>query len=92
MKSIHYRCDTTKQCRAICGLTEADKTHSMTETTAKTLSVPEAGWEYFRLRRNASYDAAKRGEIPTIRFGKILRVPIVALEAMLRSPIKPDAG
>lgn len=49
----------------------------------KTISVPEAGREYFNLSRNASYDAARRGEIPTIRIGKLLRVPVVALERML---------
>ena len=48
-----------------------------------TLSVPEAGARYFGLSRNASYDAAKRGEIPTIRIGKLLRVPVRALEQML---------
>jgi Helix-turn-helix domain len=48
-----------------------------------TLSVPEAGWKYFRLSRNGSYEAAKRGEIPVIKIGSRLRVPIVALERML---------
>jgi hypothetical protein len=49
----------------------------------KTISVPEAGREYFNLSRNASYEAARRGEIPTIRIGRILRVPVVALERKL---------
>lgn len=49
----------------------------------KTLTVPEAGRAYFGLGRNASYDAARRGEIPTIRIGKLLRVPIAAMEARL---------
>jgi hypothetical protein len=49
----------------------------------KTLTVPEAGRRYFDLGRNASYEAAKRGEIPTIRIGRLLRVPIVALERKL---------
>jgi hypothetical protein len=53
------------------------------ETGAKTLSVPEAGRVYFGLGENASYAAAKRGEIPVIRIGKILRVPIIALERKL---------
>jgi hypothetical protein len=52
-------------------------------TIPKTLSVPDAGREYFDLGRNASYDAAKRGDIPTIKIGRILRVPIVALDRML---------
>jgi len=49
----------------------------------KTLTVPEAGRVYFGLGRNASYDAARRGDIPTIRIGKLLRVPIVAMERKL---------
>jgi hypothetical protein len=49
----------------------------------KTLSVPEAGMRYFGLARNASYAAAKRGEIPTIRIGGVIRVPIIRLERML---------
>ena len=32
----------------------------------RVLSVPEAGRRYFGLGRNASYRAAKRGDIPTI--------------------------
>jgi hypothetical protein len=50
---------------------------------AKTLSVPEAGRCYFNLGRNGAYDAVKRGEIPVIKIGRRLRVPIVALERML---------
>ncbi len=50
---------------------------------AKTLSVPEAGRRYFNLGRNGAYDAVKRGEIPVIKIGRRLRVPIVALERML---------
>jgi excisionase family DNA binding protein len=48
----------------------------------KTISVPEAG-EYFGLKRNAAYEAARRGELPIIKIGKRLRVPVVALERML---------
>jgi len=42
----------------------------------KTLTVPEAGRRYFDLGRNASYEAARRGDIPTIRIGRLLRVPV----------------
>ena len=51
----------------------------------KTLTVPEAGRVYFDLGRNASYEAARRGDIPTIKIGRLLRVPIVALERMLQA-------
>jgi hypothetical protein len=49
----------------------------------KTLSVPDAGRQYFGLGRNASYDAARRGEIPVIKIGSRLRVPVIGLERML---------
>jgi hypothetical protein len=49
----------------------------------KTISVPEAGRRYFGLAKNASYAAAARRELPTIRIGGRLRVPVVALERML---------
>jgi hypothetical protein len=43
---------------------------------------PETG-KALGLGRVATYEAAKRGEIPTIRIGKLLLVPIRALEKML---------
>ncbi len=49
----------------------------------KTMSVPEAGRVYFDLSRNASYEAARRGDIPVIRIGGRLRVPVCRLEKML---------
>jgi Helix-turn-helix domain len=56
----------------------------MTETTQPlTLSVPEAGERYFGLSREGSYEAARRGDIPTIKIGRLLRVPVRAMEAML---------
>ena len=47
------------------------------------MTVPAAGRLYFGLGRNASYDAAKRGDIPTIKVGRLLRVPIAAMERRL---------
>ena len=56
----------------------------MTDTDVPlTMSVPDAGKKYFALSRNAAYAAAVRGEIPTIKIGRLLRVPVRALEAML---------
>ena len=49
----------------------------------KTISVPEAGKVYFGMGRNASYAAAKNGDIPSIKIGGLLRVPVRALEQML---------
>ena len=48
-----------------------------------TLTVPEAGKRYFGLSRNGSYEAAKRGDIPTIKIGSLLRVPVRAMEKLL---------
>jgi hypothetical protein len=53
------------------------------EPECKTLSVPDAGRRYFNLGRNASYEAARRGDLPTIKIGRLLRVPVVALERLL---------
>jgi helix-turn-helix protein len=53
------------------------------ESAPKTLTVEQAGRQYFGLCRASSYAAAARGEIPTIRIGRLLRVPIVALERMM---------
>jgi excisionase family DNA binding protein len=44
--------------------------------------VPEAG-KLLGLTKNASYEAAKRGDFPTIRIGKLIRVPKAALHAMI---------
>ena len=58
-----------------------------------TISVPEAGEKYFDMSKNTSYAAAKRGDIPTIRIGKLLRVPVRALEQMLDAvPVKRPGG
>lgn len=62
----------------------------MTEK-ALTISVPEAGQRYFGLSRNAAYAAAERGDIPTIKIGRLLKVPVRALEQMLE-PKKTEAA
>jgi hypothetical protein len=49
----------------------------------KTMSVPAAGWKYYKLGRAGSYRAAKRGDIPTINVGRLLRVPKRAMERKL---------
>ena len=56
----------------------------MAENTRLTITVPEAG-ELLGLSRNSAYAAAKAGQLPTIRIGKLLRVPLGALERMLDS-------
>jgi excisionase family DNA binding protein len=56
--------------------------------TEKSLvyEVPEAG-AMLGLTRNASYEAAKRGDIPTIRIGKLIRVPKAAFHLMLERAV-----
>ena len=53
------------------------------DESPKTLSVPAAGKQYFGLAKNASYEAAARGELPVIKIGGRLRVPVCQLERML---------
>ena len=64
--------------------------NDVTNDAPKTLSVPDAGKRYFDLGRNASYAAAARGDIPTMRVGRKLRVPIVAIERLLERSGKGD--
>jgi excisionase family DNA binding protein len=47
---------------------------------------PDAG-KALGLSRNHTYDAARAGEIPTVKFGRTIRVPLAALRKMLE-----DAG
>jgi excisionase family DNA binding protein len=49
--------------------------------------VPEAG-ALLGLGKNASYEAAKRGDFPTIKIGKLIRVPKAAFHRLLDLPIK----
>lgn len=57
-----------------------------------TMPVPEAGKRYFGLSRNASYEAARRGEIPTIRIGSRLFAVVAALDRMVGDARSDDAA
>jgi hypothetical protein len=48
-----------------------------------TASVPDVGRLCYGLSRNGAYDAAGRGEIPTIRIGRLLKVPTLAVRKQL---------
>ena len=63
----------------------------MTGDNPLTMTVPEAGARYFGLSRNAAYAAAARGDIPTIKIGRLLRVPVRAMESKLDS-VGSDSG
>ena len=64
-------------------------------TKELTLSVPEAGRQ-LGLGRDAAYEAARRGQLPALRFGRHWRVPVAALERMLaeagRTPAADEAA
>ena len=47
---------------------------------------PEVG-KMLGLTRNGAYEAAKRGDIPIIRIGKLIKVPKAAFDRMME-----DAG
>jgi excisionase family DNA binding protein len=49
--------------------------------------VPQAG-ALLGLTRNGSYEAAKRGDIPTIRIGGLIKVPKAAFHRMLDQPAR----
>ena len=53
------------------------------KTERKTLTITEAS-EALGVSRNKAYEAARRGEIPTIRIGKRILVPVAAFERMLQ--------
>jgi hypothetical protein len=52
------------------------------DDTRLAVSVPVAG-RWLGIGRNAAYDAAKRGELPTVKIGRRLLVPVEALRQML---------
>lgn len=52
-------------------------------TTRQTISIPEAA-KTLGIGRNQGYEAARRGELPTIKIGKRLLVPLAALDRMLQ--------
>jgi excisionase family DNA binding protein len=59
-------------------------------TECLTVSVEEAG-RILGYSRNSAYDAARRGELPTIRLGRKIRVPKAALLHMLDSAVPKPA-
>ena len=62
----------------------------MSNKNQLTISVPEAGKRSFDLSRGGSYEAAKRGDIPTIRIGRLIRVPVRGLERMLEKAVEQN--
>lgn len=48
-----------------------------------TISVPDAGKLFYGLSRNAAYLAARAGDIPTVKIGGRIMVPVVPLAEKL---------
>jgi len=46
------------------------------------LTVPQAA-KFLGIGRSSAYDAARRGELPTISFGRRKLVPVTAVERLL---------
>ncbi|GEP00026.1 helix-turn-helix domain-containing protein [Methylobacterium haplocladii] len=57
----------------------------------RTITVEEAG-RRLGVSRNTAYEAAGRGEIPAIRIGRRLLVPLVAFERMLAAATSKQEG
>lgn len=55
----------------------------MERDVRRTATVQEAA-KVLGIGRNQAYEAARRGQLPTIRMGKRLLVPLAALERMLQ--------
>lgn len=47
-----------------------------------TLTVPEVA-RLLRISRGSAYEAIRTGQLPSLRFGRTIRVPRVALEELL---------
>ena len=74
MLVLHYKVITRKNQLLRGGKMEAE--------ARKVVSVTEAA-SMLGIGRNLCYEAIRRGEIPAIRIGKRLLVPMVALERLL---------
>ena len=57
----------------------------------QTLSICEAG-KVLGIGRSAAYEAARKGELPVLKIGRRLLVPVVALERLLAEAGRPTAA
>ena len=68
----------------------------MSSNKDKKVVTPLEACQILGISKNLCYEAIRRGEIPAIRIGKRLLVPIVALDQMLginnHEPAKPVMG
>jgi excisionase family DNA binding protein len=59
------------------------------QSSRLTCTVPEAG-RLLGIGRDAAYRAAAKGEIPTIRLGRRLVVPLAKLESLLGGAVSSE--
>jgi excisionase family DNA binding protein len=62
--------------------TSSVKSPSGDWTTGTTLTVTEAA-DVLRIGRSAAYEAVRAGQIPSLRIGRRVLVPVSALKALL---------
>jgi excisionase family DNA binding protein len=60
----------------------SEKLKQTQQAAPLVITIPEAG-RLLNMSPQSAYAAAKRGEIPTVRFGHLIRVPMRALERKL---------
>lgn len=59
--------------------------------TRKTITVEEAA-QVLGIGRGTAYEAARRGELPTLRIGRRLLVPLAVLDQLLNvEPHRPPS-
>ncbi|MGU3417746.1 helix-turn-helix domain-containing protein [Methylobacterium sp. D54C] len=64
-------------------------TDTLKRSQALTITIEEAS-RRLGIGKNQAYDAANRGQIPTIKIGRRLLVPLAPFERMLG--LSPGAG
>ena len=65
-------------------------TNVLKRSEAQTITIDEAS-RRLGIGKNQAYDAAGRGEIPTIKIGRRLLVPLAPFERMLGLSVKSSA-
>ena len=66
-----------------CGAITGEDAMKTKQERPWTMSIPAAGAKYFGLSVSGAYAAADRGEIPTIRVGRLRKALVAPLEKML---------
>jgi hypothetical protein len=70
-------------------MTKTKRTRQGGRQKVRLYRVPQAG-AMVGLTRSASYSAAARGQIPTLRFGRLLKVPAELWDRILRGEARQD--